>query len=391
MAKGKKRVAVVVAPVFVNGVCVAREMARKGAYVVAVDTKPTATGFHSRYVKERVVLAGPEEFSKWLLSREDLDGAIVVPTDDFFVREIVENYETLSKRFKLAVSPGESARIALDKARAYEAAWEAGIPTPKTRILNPGDDFDEAAKYVGFPAILRPVFSIAFYREFGRKSFCAENVDEVRDDFAKASASGHKMLLQEVIPGEDGNVVSCKVYATDAGEIMSPVAGFKYAIYPPQFGVSQVQVARRAPEVEEGTVRILRHIGFRGSLASVEWKYDARDGVWKFLEINARSVLAIALMKFVGADVIDRLWRDKLGLPQPRQGRIRYGRRWAYLKNGLLLFRKHPEERRSVLEYAKLYRPPICFGLLTLGDMRPFLYDMAPLVSRRFARKGSKE
>ena len=44
--------AVVVAPVHVNGYNISRSMGRKGMYVVAVDSKPDAVGFLSRYVKE---------------------------------------------------------------------------------------------------------------------------------------------------------------------------------------------------------------------------------------------------------------------------------------------------------------------------------------------------
>jgi predicted ATP-grasp superfamily ATP-dependent carboligase len=147
-----------------------------------------------------------------------------------------------------------------------------------------------------------------------------------------------------------------------------------------------MQVVRPVPAVEELSRRIVAAMGLRGALLGVEWKYDRRDGEWKFLEVNARSMLAISVAKFAGADMIDRLWRDKLGLPQPPEGRVRYGRKWAYVKNGLLLFRKHPEERKSLLEYLRLYKPPICFGLWDACDPRPALYDIAPLLTRRLAK-----
>ncbi len=379
---------VIVAPVHINGVTLVRELARKGAHVVAVASDPAAAGLQSRFIHERVILPPPEidagAFTAFLLARHDLDGAIVVPTEDFYVRELADNYRLLAKRFRLAVSPNPATAIALDKALTYRACGEVGIPCPRTRPLETDEDLKSAARDIGFPAILRPAFSVAFFREFATKSFQVSSLDEALPLFHKAHSAGHALLFQEVIPGPDENVVSCKSYTTGDGRVLGVLAGFKLAIYPPGFGVSQVQETRPAANVEDGTRRILSHIGFAGSLSSVEWKLDPRDSVWKLLEVNARSVMAIALMKFARADIIDMLWRDKTGLPQlPPQPPL-YGRRWAYIKNGLLLSRRPASERLPLLKYLGLYRPPICFALFDFADPRPFLCDLAPLISRRF-------
>jgi len=394
MTRQNGRQSVVVAPVFVNGVCIAREMARKGAHVVAVDTKPGAVGFRSRYVSECVVLGSPQDepgaFRRWLLSRRDLYGAIVVPTDDFFVRELSEGYDALSRHYRLAVSPGRAVGIALDKMRSYEAAWEIGVATPRTRRINRGSDIEAAAEHVGFPALLKPVFSIAFYGRFGTKLFVVNNAAELKEACRLADEAGHAMILQEMIPGPDENVLCCKTYVSDDGEVHPCVIGSKECIYPPSFGVTQVQVVINAPEVERQAAAYLKHIGYRGALACIEWKRDPRDGLYKLIELNARSVLAIGLAKYAGVDLIDMLRRDKLGLAPLPAPAIKYGRRWAYLKNGVLLYRKHPEKRKTLGEYLRLYRPPICFGLLELSDLKPFLYDVVPLLARRFTRKASE-
>ena len=391
MKASAQRVQVVVAPAHVCGVAIVREMARKGARVVAVAAGKDAPGLQTRFAAEKVVLpspgTSPGSFAAWLLARQDLYGAIVIPSDDFHVREILEHYDSLQARYKLAVSPDPATGIALDKALTYEAAAAAGIPAPRTRFLTGPGELDQAAAYVGFPAMLRPSFSVAFYRQFGQKSFRLNSAAELPALFDKAAAAGHKMLLQEVIPGPDEDVADCKAYVTGRGQVLGTVASAKLSIYPPRFGTSQVQETRHIPAVEEGTRRFLEHIGFRGSLAAVEWKFDRRDSTWKLLEINARVVLSIRLMKFAGSDVLDMLWRDKLGLPQLAPQEVKYNRRWVYIKNGLLLYKKYPEERRSLRGYLRLYRPPVTFAFLDLTDMKPFLYDIAPLLGRRFGRR----
>lgn len=390
MGKNGNPVGVIVAPVHINGIEIVREMARKGARVTGVSPSSDAPGLRTRFLRERIISpspgTAPGAFAELLLSRSDLYGAIVIPTDDFHVRDVAENYDRLATHYKLAVAPSAATATALDKAQTYKACHEVAVPCPRTRRVENESDLEEAAAATGFPAILRPAFSLSFHREFGVKSFYVSSLCEAREKFALADAAGHRMLFQEVIPGADEQVASCKVYATDSGDILGALAGFKLNIYPPSFGVSQMQETRPAPQIEENTARILSHIGFKGALASVEWKYDRRDATWKLLEINARAVMAIAIMKFAGVDVIEMLWRDKLGLPQLETTKPRYGRRWAYLKNGLLLLRHSQRKRRGFFGHLKLYRPPICFALMDVRDPWPFFHDIAPMLLRRIRR-----
>lgn len=382
---------VVVAPVGVNGITVAHEMAMKGARVVGVFHDGDAFALKSRFVHERCIIPHPREspgsLAEFLLSRKDLHGAIVIPTEDMSLRDIESQHSALAPLYRLAVPPPEAAHTALDKGLTYDAARDIGITVPQTFPLSGPSDLSPALDVTGLPALMRPAFSAAFAREFGVKSFRPSTHEEAVALFDKAQASGHKMLLQEIIPGPDQNVVSVKAYVTDKGEVYGPTCGFKLAIYPPSFGVSQMQETRSCPELEEGSRRILARIGFRGSLTSVEWKLDPRDGKWKLLEVNARSVLAIKLPKFSGCDILEALWRDKMGLPALPPPRIKCGRRWAYLKNALLLLRGGRGEGKYFWRYIRFYRPPICFAVFYWNDPMPFLRDMAPVFKRRFGKR----
>lgn len=375
-----------------NGTHIVRETGRRGAYVVAVDSDPHAIGFRSRYAKERVLLGpqtgGKAPFFEFLMSRRDLYGGLVIPTDDNMVREVHKNHDALSEHYRLAVSPGESTAIALDKDRAYEAAEEAGLVVPTTVEVPDEADLETAAREVGFPAILRAAYSLAFVREFGRKNFPVDNVEELKSFYAKATASGHRMLLQEIIPGGDELVHSLRGYAYESGELSQLVVASKRIQFPPIFGVGQLMQAVHAPQVEEYSRRLLQHIGFRGSIFGVELKYDTRSRQWKFIEMNCRSLMSTGFSKYAGVDLVDCLLRDKLGLPKPPPAKVRYGCRWTYVKDGLLRHRGYPQHRKSLREYFRLYRPPIGLALLDLRDLKPFLVDIAPVVSRRFLPHG---
>ncbi len=89
-----------------------------------------------------------------------------------------------------------------------------------------------------------------------------------------------------------------------------------------------------------------------------------------------------ALGRPAGCDVLDMLWRDKLGLSQVPHGPIRYGKTWIHLKNGILRYRGHREHRLAWRRYVGHLATRPTFALLSLSDPRPFLTDMRPLLHR---------
>ncbi len=382
----KASTAAIVAPCFVNGLHLVRELARKGAYTVAADCNPTSIAFRSRYARECVVLPDPRKeegaLADLLLKRRDLYGGLVVPSDDAYLREVHSHWDELSRHYRLAVSPGKSTAIALDKDRAYQAAAEAGLLCPQTIEIESAADLPSAIGQTGLPAILRAAFSLDFVKDFACKSFFVTSLDEAKARLDQALASGHRMLLQEVVPGPDRLIVSCRGYAYDSGELSPMVCSSKRLQYPPLFGISNINESIFLPEIAQMTTRLLKHLGVRGTIFSNEFKYDRRTGAFKFIELNCRSVLSTGFAKYSGVDLVEHLWRDKMGLPPP-VSRLRLHRRWTYIKDALLRHRGYPQHRLSAREYWRLYRPPIGLALFDARDLRPFLLDIKPLIFRR--------
>jgi len=386
----KSSTAVVVAPCFVNGTHLLREFARRGAYTVAADPDASSIGFKSRCAKERLVLDDPRRspgaLARILLEREDLYGGLVVPSDDFYVREIHAHYDELSRHYSPAVSPGRATAIALDKKAAYKAAAQVGLETPVTIAVTSDEDLEAAARRTGLPAILRPSFSLEFAKEFGRKNFPVADLGEARSLLSRAVSSGHRMLLQEIIPGPDRHLVNCRGYAYDSGKLSALMCSSKRVQYPPVFGIGNVHESLHLPKIAEMTARLVRHIGYHGAIFASEFKYDARTGTFKFIELNCRSVMSTGFSKYAGLDLVDHLWRDKMGLPPPPEPQIRRNRRWTYLKDALLRHRGYPEHRLSAAEYWRFYRPPIALALFDARDPRPFIEDLKPILLRRLGK-----
>jgi predicted ATP-grasp superfamily ATP-dependent carboligase len=71
--------------------------------------------------------------------------------------------------------------------------------------------------------------------------------------------------------------------------------------HPPNFGDGSLQITADVPEVAELSRRLLRAFCYRG-LVGVEFKHDARDGSYRLMEINPRTVSGNQLAITAGID-----------------------------------------------------------------------------------------
>jgi predicted ATP-grasp superfamily ATP-dependent carboligase len=65
-------------------------------------------------------------------------------------------------------------------------------------------------------------------------------------------------------------------------------------------------------ELREASIEILRALGYRGP-AGIEFKRDARDGRFRFLEVNGRPVIFNLLLRKAGLDLVAAAWDDLNG------------------------------------------------------------------------------
>src|SRR5439155_16899807 len=103
--------------------------------------------------------------------------------------------------------------------------------------------------------------------------------------------------------------------------------GQKLGQYPPYTGMARLAVCLETPEVAEQTKRFMGALGYRGIL-DIGYRYDARDGQYKLLDVNPRIGATFRL--FVtkdGLDVVRALYLDLTGQPVAG-GRARNGRKW---------------------------------------------------------------
>ena len=359
--------AVVVDVGWVNGLAAIRSLGRAGIRVLALDHRPSALGFRSRYAQP-VLTPDPHEEEAFISFFEEVEleaPAPVFATHDEPLNAIARAAERLGQRF-LYPFPGWDVLSQIQDKRSQLAAAEgAGVPVPCTAHPRSAKEARAAAEELGWPVLMKPSSTEGFKRRFGRQAFRCESASEVES--AYRDAEPYAPMVQEAIPGGDGELYTLGSYLAEGGEAFGLFCGRKLRQTPPGIGTCRVGEAVWVEEVVEQGLRLLRALGFHG-LSQVEFKRDPRDGSYKLMEVNPRLWQWHGLASACGVDLPLIAYRDLTGEqlePVSTDGRRR---RWAIT----LLPGESPAPQR----------PPYVDAVFARDDLKPALVQVARLLRR---------
>jgi predicted ATP-grasp superfamily ATP-dependent carboligase len=151
---------------------------------------------------------------------------------------------------------------------------------------------------------------------------------------------------------------------------------------PPRIGGARVaEVVDEIPELREATVALLRRAGFRG-MAFAEWKRDARDGRFRFIEVNGRAVLFNAILPPTGVDLVALTYADFATGAAPRCRPTPWRGTWVHLQADVACWLRYRDrERLGLREWLAPYLRPQRHAVWSAADPGPFLRQTA-LVAR---------
>ena len=352
---------------WVNGLAAIRSLGRAGVPVLALDHRPSALGFRSRYARPRVC-PDPQDESAFVdylaaLGKELEAPAPVFATHDEPLNAIARGADRLGGRFLFPFPPWPVLSRIQSKRTQYEAAEAAGIAVPRTVAPGSAAEAHAAADELGYPVLVKPSSTEGFKRRFGRQNFRCETADDV--ETAYSDAEEYEPLVQEAIPGGDGTLFTLGSYLAADGEPLGVFSGRKLRQTPPGAGTCRVGEAVWDGEVVEQGLRLLKALGHTG-LSQVEFKRDPRDGVLKLMEVNPRLWQWHGLSAACGVDVTRIAYDDLVGerpAPASMNGRRR---RWAIT----LLAGERPAPQR----------PPYVDAVFARDDLKPALVQLRRLL-----------
>ncbi len=316
---------------WVNGLAAIRSLGRQGLRVLAVDHRPFALGFRSRYAEPRLApnpLDDEDGFIAALrgLAEETDDVLPVFPTHDEHLNAIARHAGELGEPYRFPFPSWEVLERIQSKRHQLETAESLGLPVPRTFYPRSVEDARAAGEEVGFPLIVKPSANVGFRRSHKRQLFRCETAAELAHAYELAAA--HEPMVQELIPGSAEEMYTLGSYVDREGRALGLFSGRKLSQTRGYMGSARAGEAVWVDEVVEQGLSLLRALGFHG-ISQVETMRDPRDGRYKLLEVNPRLWQWHSLAAACGVDLPWIAYRDLIGDPLPPARMQGEGKRWA--------------------------------------------------------------
>ncbi len=343
----------------------------------------------SRYATHRLTWSGPGdpgalEFLIRLATDHDMRNWLLFTGGDAEAEWVARNHAALSEVFRVTGPDWTSARWAIDKRLAYQRAADLGLAYPTTYALRGRDDAMTVA--CRFPVILKPAVKESVNAFTLAKAWRADDRAQLlaRYDLAATLVDPATIVVQEMIPG-DGTAQFSYAAAWHRGAPLASLVARRTRQYPIDFGYTSTYVETiDRPDVEQAAVRFLSGLDFSG-MVEVEFKFDARDGSLKLLDVNPRTWTWAELAAAAGVDFPWLLWRAAIGDVEPMQ-RGQPGVAWTHLARDLaaLLHAAH----RSEASTASHARPrTTVHAAFAIDDPLPGLADLPITLWRMLSRR----
>ncbi len=375
---------------------IARSLGRRGIRVwLVTDDNPLPR--YSRYVERSFTWAGPRDpdalgFLADLCRRHDLQGWMLFVGSDDDLCFAAQNHSALAALFTLTIPAWDTVRIAHDKRQMNIRAGELGIAHPRSRYPRSADELIDDT--FSFPVIVKPSLREGRNAFVDAKAWRADNRGELAKRYAAAKAlvGGDAIMIQELVPG-DGTAQYSYAGLWHRGAPAAALVARRRRQYPRDFGFTSTYVeTAHAPEVEAAAVRFLASIGYSG-LVEIEFKYDARDGLYKILDVNARAWTWIALGAAAGIDFPALQWALACG-ERVSASAAASGISWLYLARDVAAaLHEMAAGRLSFLNYLRALTRSSARAVFAFDDPWPALIDVplsaARVVTRRLSRRKS--
>ena len=306
--------------------------------------------------------------------KKECNYIVIFPTDDLQLENLHAIYDDI-KDFCFVPFNYDNVLQSLDKYVQYSYCQKYNIPYPKTQNIKIVEDLKKIESMM-FPILVKPNKRDDATTDVFRSLFL-ENIDEYKKSIKKLQYFLNKnitFLASEFIPGDDTNIYAYVGYRTQEGKILNEWIGKKLTQYPDNFGVFS-SGSNEAPEVvREQGIKLLEVMNLKG-ICEPEFKYDERDGKYKLMEINLRSMMWHRVGNLSGINVQYSQYLDAIGKEVPKLIQNQEKKvHLVYMKHEILnlIFRKSYLKHFKYNVFGSKNRE---FAVWDKNDMKPFLFD----------------
>ena len=289
--EGRKPVAFVLG-LGVNGYGIVRSLAKEEVPIVGIHSSKENFGRYSKYCRasyQNINLQDEDKVCQILLEQcgKLNEQPVLFPTDDHYAAFLARRQEILSAHFLFHWVPLDTLNSIVDKMSISQLCEQSNILIPRTYMTHPEEDLAEASNTFLFPCLIKPVRSFNTNFPPSIKNFVAENPEDLIRFYEENPGLKGTTLWQEIVEGGDEDIFQCTGLVGKNGHVGPLFSARKFHQYPPNYGIMCLGKSESNASVRSESQKVLRSLGYRG-LASLEFKYNQKNGQYYFIEMNPR-------------------------------------------------------------------------------------------------------
>jgi D-aspartate ligase len=327
------------------------------------------------------------------VSRQIGQRPILTCTNDISSTFIADNSDALREAFLFPNISRELVHALCDKKEMYFLCKKFGIPTAETLFPQSRQDVIDflASDSVRFPVMLKGIDGAALERRGKPRMVIVRNPEELLRKYDEIEDPANPtLMLQEYIPGGDDSVWMFNGYFNEQSECLIGFAGRKLRQHPVYTGATSLGICLRNDAVESTTKKLMKAVGYRGVL-DIGYRFDARDGQYKALDINPRVGATFRLfLAQNGMDVVRAMYLDLTGQAVP-SAPAREGRKWVAEDGDLIsLYHYLRDGKITLFEWVRSFKGVQEGAWFASDDLAPFGRMLLVLARRFFRWVGSR-
>lgn len=313
----------------INGLGVARSLARARVPVWLIDSDARRPEMHTRAAKPLQIeaLHGEvlvDELGRLAMTRFSGMRPVLLLTQEESVKAVSHQRDRLSELFRFNLPSREIVDALQHKHGFQRLAEQFGGPIPSLVHVRTPEDLPALEK-LRYPVVVKPGERHAGYGRQFKKAYRVENAGDAVALVRRILPVMPDVVVQEWTEGPDSNIYFCLQYLDRQGQVTASFTGRKIRSWPPQVGGTASCTA--APEAHAAlsdlTARFFQSAGVVG-MAAMEYKRDARSGEFRMVEPTiGRTDYQAEVATLNGVNLPYAAYCAELGLPCPKQVPIR--------------------------------------------------------------------
>jgi predicted ATP-grasp superfamily ATP-dependent carboligase len=281
----------------------------------------------SRYGRKMLVpkTANPDAAILDVLSRIEGERPVLIPTSDHLTYFVFKYRAELENRFRLGIPPDSAIQIVLDKARDTQLFAGTDVPLPRSVQYLPASPAD-LVRELGLPLIVKPR-TFEDKANLGWRNVIIRSAADADTFYRENRARFGSVIAQELIPGDDDTLWEFIGLFNRNQQIERAFTFQKLSTMPAHYGATARGISRRNEELVDLARRVGKLLKYEG-IADIDVKYDARDGKYKYLELNPRPGLCHYFGTRCGINITLDAYRQACGEELPAAAPQLDGRRF---------------------------------------------------------------